>query len=184
MTDQEIIALYWARDEQAIRQTQAIYSDALYGLSFRILGNHEDSQENESDTYLKTWNSIPPVRPQSLFSYLMKICRNGALTRLTRSRAKKRSAELVSLTKELEDCIPDNRFEEQLSLRALSEALNRFLSGLSREARAVFLSRFFEARSIPEIAEDFGLSEGNVRTILWRTRRQLKKHLESEEIWI
>ena len=184
MTDQEIIALYWARDEQAIRQTQAEYSSALYSLSFRILGSHEDSQENENDTYLKTWNSIPPVRPRSLFAYLMKICRNGALSKLKRSRAGKRSTELIHLTRELEECIPDSRIEEQLRLKDLSEALNRFLAGLSREARAVFLARFFEAGSIPEIAENFGLSEGNVRTILWRTRKQLKRCLESEEIWV
>ena len=73
--DDEIIELYWKRDSKAIEETQTHYGEKLGRLSFGILENREDAQECVNDTYLRTWNSIPPTRPQFLFAYLAKICR-------------------------------------------------------------------------------------------------------------
>ena len=73
--DDEIIELYWKRDPKAIEETQTHYGEKLGRLSFGILENREDAQECVNDTYLRTWNSIPPTRPQFLFAYLAKICR-------------------------------------------------------------------------------------------------------------
>lgn len=62
--DDEIIELYWKRDPKAIEETQTHYGEKLGRLSFGILENREDAQECVNDTYLRTWNSIPPTRPQ------------------------------------------------------------------------------------------------------------------------
>ena len=60
--DDEIIELYWKRDPKAIEETQTHYGEKLGRLSFGILENREDAQECVNDTYLRTWNSIPPTR--------------------------------------------------------------------------------------------------------------------------
>ena len=63
MDDKGIIALFWLRDEQAIKETLAVYGNALYSLSLRILENHEDAEENEADTCLSAWNNIAYTAP-------------------------------------------------------------------------------------------------------------------------
>ena len=63
MEDGKIIELYFRRDEEAIRQTEAAYGHKLYTLAYRILLSREDAEESVSDTYLKAWESIPPTRP-------------------------------------------------------------------------------------------------------------------------
>ena len=182
MEDSEIIRLYEARNEEAVRQTDLHYGQALFRLSMRILLIREDADENRNDTYMKAWQSIPPEKPVSLGGYLMKLCRNAALDRLRYRKTRKRSAVLVELTEELENCIPDRRQEEQFSAWELGEILNGFLEKLPPVERGIFISRCFEMESIPEIAHDYRYTQGRVRTILWRTRKALKTYLESEGI--
>lgn len=71
MEDAKIIALFWERNEQAVKETDAAYGGKLYGLSNRILNNREDAEESVSDTYMETWKSIPP--PANLFLCLFGI---------------------------------------------------------------------------------------------------------------
>ena len=109
--DDEIIELYWKRDPKAIEETQTHYGEKLGRLSFGILENREDAQECVNDTYLRTWNSIPPTRPQFFFAYLAKICRFLCFDVLDHKNAQKRSALVVELTHEMQQCIPDSRNE-------------------------------------------------------------------------
>lgn len=63
MDDNRIIDLYFARDESAIEETKLKYGRLLLSIANSILGSREDSEECENDTYLRTWNAIPPTRP-------------------------------------------------------------------------------------------------------------------------
>lgn len=106
MEDHEIVCLYWSRDEGAVRLSQEKYGEPLRRLACRILHSVEDAEECVSDTYLKAWQSIPPNRPEHLGAYLFKICRRLALGKLDWNHAHKRSAQIVELTAEMEQCIP------------------------------------------------------------------------------
>ena len=66
MDDQKIIALFWARNEQALSESEKKYEKYCRYIAHRILGNEEDTAEIVNDTRLKLWNTIPPVRPVSL----------------------------------------------------------------------------------------------------------------------
>lgn len=182
MEEKEIIQLYWERNEQAIRETESIYGGRLNALAYRIVSTHEDAQECVSDTYLAAWNSIPPQWPEHLFAYLAKICRNCALGRLDWLHAAKRKAEVVTLTREMEMCIPDSGLQRQAEAKALGAMMNRFLGGLSRESRIIFLRRYWYADSIAEIAKRYQISQSKVKTSLHRTRNKLTIFLEKEGI--
>ena len=114
MKDDEIIALYFRRDEDAIRQTELAYGGKLYNLSYRLLWNREDAEESVSDTYMKAWENIPPTKPTFFYAYLAKICRFLAMGKLDWNNAAKRKAEVVELSDEMENCIPDLSREMQI----------------------------------------------------------------------
>ena len=82
MEDAKIIDLYFARSEDAICQTDAAYGKKLFALADRILHDAQDSEESVSDTYMKTWETIPPQRPSYFYAYLAKLCRYFALGKL------------------------------------------------------------------------------------------------------
>lgn len=183
MEDDKIIALFLARNEQAIQETDAAYGGRLWSLSHRILNNREDAEESVSDTYMQAWESIPPQRPKFYFAYLAAICRHFSLNRVDWHLAAKRSAQVVTLTQEMELCIPDTMQEAQLESRELRRTLESFLEGLSRENRLIFLRRYLYADSIAEISQRYGITESKVKTQLHRTRTKLWDHLKQEGIY-
>ncbi len=180
MEDTNIIELFFARDEEAIRQTDAAYGKRLFRIADNILHCREDSEESVSDTYVKTWNSIPPNRPSHFFSYLARICRNLSLNKLERDNARKRKAQIVSLTQEMEQCIPDSHRSCDLGPRELGKALNAFLETLSDENQMIFVRRYWYVETTAEIAARYGIREGTVVTRLHRLRSKLAHYLEQE----
>lgn len=81
MRDEEIIALFFERSEQAIEALRDKYGVPVRCVARNILGSRQDAEECENDTYLGCWNSIPPHRPDPLKTYVCRIARNLAVTR-------------------------------------------------------------------------------------------------------
>ena len=184
MTDSQIIALFWERNEDAIRETDAAYGRKLYAVSDKILRSTQDAEESVSDTYMRAWETIPPQRPNYFFAYLAKICRNCSLSRLQWNSAAKRNAEVVSLTQEMENCIPDRSYERKLEGEEIGRVLNAFLDSISLESRLIFMRRYWYTDSIAEIAARYSISEGKVKTQLHRTRNKLQLFLAKEGIYV
>ena len=182
LSDEEIIELYFARDEQAIVATDEKYSRVCTNIAMNILGNHADAEECVSDTWLKTWNSIPPNKPNSLMAYLSKITRNLALDRLEKQNAKKRTAETLPLMDEIAEIFPTSEHDSLTDSIALREAINKFLKQLPKEKRILFMRRYFFFDSVEEIAKTEQAGESKIKTALFRIRLELKDHLLEEGI--
>ena len=182
MEDAKIIALFWDRDEQAVCQTDKVYGRKLFSLACNILRRKEDAEESVSDTYMEAWKSIPPHRPKYLYAFLAAICRHVSFNRLDWNLAAKRNAEVVSLTQEMEACIPDERQDAQMDRQELRQTLERFLDSLSKENRLIFLRRYLYADTVAQIAARYGFSESKVKTQLHRTRTKLYTYLTEEGI--
>lgn len=182
MDDSKIIELFFARNQEAIQQTDKVYGRRLFLLADRIVRNEQDAEESVSDTYMKAWENIPPTRPAFFYAYLAKICRFLSMGKLDWNNAAKRKAELVELSAEMENCIPDVSREMQIQSQELGALMNEFLGTLSDENRRIFMRRYWYAESIAEIAQRFGLGQSNVKTKLMRTRNALRLFLEKEGI--
>ena len=182
MDDGKIIDLFWERNEQAVKETDTAYGRRLYMLANKILNNREDSEESVSDTYMETWRSIPPTRPKFFYAFLASICRNLSLNRLDWRMAAKRNAEVVTLTQEMEACIPDSRQDAAIDSRELRRALQIFLESIPKESRLIFLRRYLYVDTVAEIAARYGISESKVKTQLHRTRNKLHAFLTKEGI--
>lgn len=184
MEDSKIIELFFARNEEAIQQTDSTYGRRLYHLADGIVRNAQDAEESVSDTYMKAWVTIPPHKPQYFFAYIAKICRHFALDKLDWNNAAKRKADIVSLTQEMELCVPDPQREREMTGKELGMVLDSFLRTLTPENRVVFMRRYWYADSIAEIAARYGIGESAVQMRLNRTRAKLCTYLEKEGIRI
>ena len=182
MKDSEIVELYWNRNEDAIRQTQQKYGPYLSVVAYNILADAEDSRECVNDTYLAAWNSMPPHRPNILSTYLSKITRQISIDVFRKKKAVKRYASSYAVSlEELGDTFSDGATPEQvLDAKALDEAVNSFVSALSQEVQTVFICRYYYFDSLKEIARCCGMKESKLKTLLYRTRQQLKDYLIKE----
>lgn len=182
MNDNQIINLFFTRNEDAIQQTACKYGARLTGLAANILRNNEDAQECVNDTYLKAWNTIPPTKPEHFYAYLAKICRYFSFGRLDWNNAAKRNAEVVVLTREMEECIPGSWQEAAVDSGELSSLLSSFLRGQTQENRMIFVRRYWYGDSVSEIALRYELSQSAVAMRLSRTRNKLASYLKKEGI--
>ncbi len=177
LEDARIIDLYFARNEQAIRETETAYGRYCYGIALRILGSPADAEECVNDTYLRTWNSIPPKRPQALRAYLAHIVRNVAISRYRQYHAAKRNAGMeVSLT-ELSECLPAPDSGEHGTDAELRETLNAFVRALDETDRRLFVGRYWHGYAVSELARAYGMRENTVSQRLYRIRERLRRHL-------
>ena len=118
LSDETIIDLYWDRKEKAIEETDRKYGKYLFAVAYNIVYDSMDCEECLNDTYLSTWNTIPPKRPTVFQAFLTRIMRNQAVDKFrTRSAAKRIPSELMISLDELEDCIAnDLSIEEEIEV--------------------------------------------------------------------
>lgn len=180
MDDDKILALFRNRDEQALKALEEKYGARLKRLAIQFLGSEADAEECLNDVYFKAWKSLPEHQPEHLCAYLMQICRYTAFSMIDRRNAQKRSAVLVELTAEMEQCIPDNSIQN--SQTELTEVLNAFIEGLPKEKRIMFIRRYWYGDSITDIAKLFHCREGKVKTNLFRIRKKLEKFLKERGV--
>ena len=173
MNDQDIIGLYFARNEQAIRETDKQYGKVCMQVSMNILDSRPDAEECVNDTYLKTWNAIPPTRPNSLCAFVCRIVRNLSLNRLRDLRRDKRNRELTVSLEELEACIP----AAMEDAGELSTLLNSFLEELDETNRVLFMGRYWYSYAIDDLAKSMRLTKKAVYMRLHNTREHLRAYL-------
>lgn len=185
MEDRDILAMYFRRDEQALSETDKKYGKMLHRISENIVRNREDAEECVNDTYQKAWENIPPTRPEHFLGYLAKIARNFSLGKLDYHQAVKRNADVVNLSQEMEECIPDG-VDENAMIESwdIEESINSFLRKQKEEHRKIFVRRYFYSDSVRAIASAYGISSSKVKVVLFRMRKELKEHMEQGGIWI
>lgn len=186
MEDAQIIELYWARSETAIAETAGKYGSFLHSIAWNILRSRDDAEECVNDTYLRTWNAIPPARPSAFRAWLGRIVRNLSLDRWKEARTQKRGGdEMELLLGELDACVPEPHGpERQLEDQEIADLIGRFLRSLPAEQRIMFLKRYWYGEDLAAIAAALRCKPGKVKSSLYRTRNALRSYLEREEVYL
>ena len=182
MQDEQIVQMFWNRDEAAIAATREKYGSYLFVIAQNILSNREDSMECVNDTYLAAWNSIPPHKPQVLQSYLSKLTRRISIDAYRRNHRLKRkeSAYDISLS-ELDDCVSDSVTpESELEYKRLAKAISDFLRSIPQTERTLFICRYYFMDSLRDSARYCNIREVTAKTLLYRTRCSLRNYLKKE----
>ena len=181
LEDSRIISLFFERSEQAIGELDRKYGPAVKKTAANILNNRLDVEECVNDTYLKTWNSIPPHVPDPLAGYVCKIARNLAVNRYHASHAEKRFGGYDLVLDEMQECIPSGvNIETDYEAKELSAAINRFLTTLDREDRFLFVRRYWYADSVSDLAAQTHSRASRISVRLFRLREKLRNTLVKE----
>lgn len=180
MEDSQIIELYFARNQQALSESQEKYGAYCNAVARNILSDVRDVDESVNQTWYEAWKSIPPEKPVVLSAYLGKITRNISLNILRSHSAQKRKADFAESYNELDELIGSGSIEDEIFTKQLAESVNEFIGELPEIQRKVFVCRYWYFDSIDEISSRFGFTEGKVKSMLYRVRKNLRKYLEQE----
>jgi len=186
MSDEQIVELYWQRNEQAIKETDIKYKQFLLSIAYNIVHDTSDSEECLNDTYIGAWNSIPPARPTSLQAFLATIMRRTAIDCYkARKRQKRTASELTVSMSEVEDFIAgENDAYSKTDAIELGQIISDFSRSLSDRRLYIFMSRYYFARPIKEIARLLECSESTVNKEIAAVKCDLQERLEKEGYYI
>ena len=184
MNDLNIIELFFARNEEAIKQTDIKYGKLCRSVAYNILNNNEDSEECVNDTYVGLWNAIPPTRPNNFMAFVCRITRNLSLKRLESMTRQKRLQPILVSLDELSEVLSDEGISDGVSDENIGKLISDFLRKERGEIRNVFIRKYYFFDSVGDIAKRYNLTESKVKNMLYHTRIKLKKHLIKEGIQI
>ena len=156
ITDAQIVDMYWQRNETAISETQHKYGRYCNYIADNVLHNAQDAEECVNDAYNRLWTLIPPAKPEYLSAFLGKIVRGLAVDRRRMNRAAKRGGETETVALELAECFGAYDDDGAENGAVLRDSINRFLAGLTKETRVVFMRRYWYMSSVADIAHDLG----------------------------
>lgn len=157
------------------------YAAPLLRFTGRILGDPAEAEEITQDVFLKLmvradqYDGRAPVA-----SWLFAIATNACRDRLRRS-VRRPSVALEAVTEVREPGIPA---DERLAQRQRREAVRRALSELSLEQREALVLARYHGMPYAEIARALDISEGAVKTRIFRAMETLKAHFsEGDSSW-
>ena len=185
MDDDQIVELFWNREESAIEQAAEKYGSYCQTIALNILSNREDAEECVNDTWLRVWNAIPPERPKVFRAWVGKITLRLALNRWQKNRSQKRYAGLEEVLSELEECLPsDEMIEQQIAANEITRIINQWLGTLGREDRVIFVRRYWYGDTVKQLALECGVSPGKMAKRLFLLRGKLKAALAKEDVLV
>ena len=183
MEDNQIIDLYFCRDESALTETAKKYGTFCQRVAMNVLSIREDAEECVNDTYHTAWNQIPPTKPDSFKAFLGRIVRNFAISKYRALHAKKRFNGLEVMLSELGDCVPATEsVEQEIEAKELTEHINTWLAGLKKEDRVLFVRRYWYGDDVRELAKRCGVTATQMTQRMLRLRRKLKVFLEEKGV--
>ena len=182
LSDDEIIDLYWAREEQAIKETEHKYSHFLFKIAYNILNDKSDCEECQNDTYVGIWNAIPPTRPTIFQAFIARIMRNIAINRYKEKMRKKAiPSEFTTSFEELYDSLHSvETVEEQIEAKEVGKIISDYVRGLSKQQQYIFVGRFYFADTIENIAKELGITTSSVYKAIDRIKKGLKSYLQGK----
>ena len=183
MEDNQIIDLYFHRDESALTETANKYGTFCLRIAMNVVNVREDAEECVNDTYHTAWNQIPPTRPDSFKAFLGRIVRNFAISKYRALHAKKRFNGLEVMLSELGDCIPATEsVEQEMEAKELTEYINSWLADLKQEDRVLFVRRYWYGDEVKDLARKCGVSGTQMTQRMLRLRRKLKEYLTEKGV--
>ena len=179
LEDSKIIALFFERSEQAIAELDKKYGSAIKKTVANILSNRSDVEECVNDTYMKTWNAIPPQIPVIFSAFLGKIVRNISFNKYRHNNSQKRGgSEMPLIIDELGEIVSGKEsVEDEIDKKELLRDINGFLNSISEYKRGIFIRRYWYSDKVSDIAQRYGRSENSVSVELNRIRKKLSDHL-------
>jgi len=186
IADEQIIELYWQRNENAIQETDKKYGQFLFGIAYNILHDRLDCEECQNDTYLGVWNAIPPTRPIKFPAFITQIMRNIAINRFKEKTSKKRiPSELTVSMEDVNNILhSDDTVAAEYEAEEVGKIINDYVRQLSDRQRYIFIDRFYLAEPVETIANDLSISVPTVYREIEKIKQGLKLHLERNDIFI
>tara|TARA_R110002126_G_scaffold12416_1_gene53954 strand:- start:8293 stop:8886 length:594 start_codon:yes stop_codon:yes gene_type:complete len=163
-------------DRAAFDRLVRAHFGGVYGVLFRMVGNHEDAEDLAQETFVRAWRGLDGFRDEApLRPWLTRIAVRLAMDHF---RARGRGTAVVQLEGLTEmPAMLGGQPATHVSQREFEAAVSRAVDHLPPRLRAALVLRVLEGREYDEVAEALELRPNTVRALVVKARRLLWRHL-------
>ena len=167
-------------DAREFKQRFMPFHRRLYRVGYHLTGNAQDAEDLLQDTYLKLWQKRDDLREEAMTeAYLVTLMQN-----LYRDQ---RRLKRIDTSEDIENHAdpPDERTLSS-TIEATDEAqqMGILMDKLPERNSTILKMHLMEDKSYEEIEHETGLSQGNLRIIMMRTKQKLKQqYLKLTKTW-
>ena len=167
-------------DAREFKQRFMPFHRRLYRVGYHLTGNAQDAEDLLQDTYLKLWQKRDDLREEAITeAYLVTLMQN-----LYKDQ---RRLKRIDTSEDIDDHAepPDEQSLAQMT-EAKDEAqqMEKLMDELPERGGQILRMHLVEEKSYEEIERDTGLSQGNLRIIMMRTKQKLKQqYLKLTKTW-
>ena len=158
-------------DAREFKQRFMPFHRRLYRVGYHLTGNAQDAEDLLQDTYLKLWQKRDELRTEAMTeAYLVTLMRNLFLDQ--------RRLKHIDTSEDIEDHAepPDERsLDAQIDAQDGVRQLETLMDGLPERDGKIIRMHLVEDKSYEEIEQNTGLTQGNLRIIIMRTKQKLKQ---------
>jgi RNA polymerase sigma-70 factor, ECF subfamily len=183
MTEATLIEQAKRGDRRAFRELVLLHRKSVFAVAFDLTGSAEEAEDLSQEVFLKMYRSLDHFRSEAkLSTWLYRIAVNTWITMQRRGAAKLRAREdTMNGEDEMAYTIADIRPDADPSVTAevalLNERIKRALETLTPRERAVFVLRHYQDLKIADVGIALGISEGTVKSLLFRALGKLRNSL-------
>jgi RNA polymerase sigma-70 factor (ECF subfamily) len=181
--ERELVQRVKAGDQVAFRELVERFKQQTYYLALDLAGNHHDAEDISQEVFMKAYRGIGKFRSGSkLSTWLYRITVNAYI-----DSKRRKSHKMVSLFEKrdetevdpLEVVTDEVTGNPELSMNAadLNEHISNALEHLSERERSVFVLRHYHDLPLKEISKALEITEGTVKSLLFRSIQKLRVRL-------
>ena len=151
--------------------------DAVYRLTYAILGDEADARDATQETFVTAWRRIRDVRdPERFDAWLQRVAVNAA--RMTHRARRRRGVREIATSRVPGVSEVASESLVDAAARSDAQALDEALRQLPLEQRSILVLHHLEGLSTEELADRLGIPQGTVKSRLHTARRALQAALE------
>lgn len=180
--DEELMLEYQRGNEEALEMLFLRYKKKIFNFAYRILANRADAEDVTSDIFLTLFSQKDRYQPEAKFStWLYTMARNASLTKI-RNKKNLFSLSFLGLGQEGKEESwdpPDSKPGpvQTLSRNEMGTHVRRAIHRLPRAQKEALILRAYEEMSYEEIRKILNCSLENVKVLIFRARKRLRKEL-------
>jgi RNA polymerase sigma-70 factor (ECF subfamily) len=164
-------------DLDAFEELMHARIDAIYRLSFAIVGEEADARDATQETFVAGWRRIRELRdPDRFDAWLQRIAVNSARMTL-RARGRRRVREISAGDVASLAAVAD---QGSVPARADADVLSSALDRLPLDQRTILVLHHLEGHRVTDLAEILAIPVGTVKSRLHAARRALETALATE----
>ncbi len=181
--DVQLMLQFKNGDENGFLKLFLKYQTRMINFCFRFCSDQELAEDLGQEVFIRVYRSAGRYRPKARFSsWIYRIAVNVCLN-------ESRKLKKRNLTQSTDRPLNDGRLpefsdetqtaaDEVMVFEQRDEQIKSALQKLSEQQRIAVVLRIYNEFSYKEIARQMSVSEGKVKTLIFRGRQQLKQTLK------